>query len=142
MEAKIKKERKPSKQITMQIDTLVCEIASIKQKLIQLTNEKVNFVNTLEETKKHINFNLDSKKYRDTQERDISTLQISNQSTMAIITHYLELIRDYMLRMKSFTNNEIEHQNNTEGKYLNSDNSNSESSPSHSSESSGELESP
>jgi hypothetical protein len=47
---------------------------------------------------------------------------------MAIITHYLELIRDYILRMKHFTNIGIEDSNNKEGKYLNSGNTESASS--------------
>ena len=47
---------------------------------------------------------------------------------MAIITHYLELIRDYILRMKHFTNIGIEDSINKEGKYLNSEHSNTLSS--------------
>ena len=44
---------------------------------------------------------------------------------MAIITHYLELIRDFILRMKHFTNIGIEDTINKDGKYLNSEHSNS-----------------
>jgi hypothetical protein len=47
---------------------------------------------------------------------------------MAIITHYLELIRDYILRMKQFTNMEFEKSNNKDGKYLDTDNDESISS--------------
>ena len=71
---------------------------------------------------------LDSKKYRDAQkeaattdaQKECSTLQISNQSTMAIISHYLELIRDYILRMKHFTNLGIEDSLH-KGRYLDSE---------------------
>ena len=111
-----------------QLKNIRGEIHSMKNKLELLTNEKANFNNTLDQTKRNLNFMLDSKKYRLAQQeaattdvqKDNSTLQISNQSTMAIITHYLELIRDYILRMKHFTNIGIEDSIH-KGKYLESE---------------------
>ena len=52
---------------------------------------------------------------------------------MAVIAHYLELIRDYILRMKHFTNIGIEDSNNKDGKYLSSGDTESASSASDSS---------
>lgn len=77
MEIKLKKSGSQN-DLSGQVRNIREEIAGMRKKLDELNDEMNNFVNTLEQTKSNLNFNIDSKKYRETKENEISTLQISN----------------------------------------------------------------